>query len=206
MRANPPIMINDVRISRQATLAGAPTKLTIAEITDPETGEITYDLMSEKVKFDDGAKAIFLSQLADHGRLGTAARASGVTIGTVTRHIKKDTEFAELTIEALACYKDELIAHHQDLVFNGVIKKTFDRDGKVISETTEYPIQLIMMELRKHDEGYRDKKELAVNHRGGVMVAPAEMKSIADWEERFSPDLSIIEGKVTEVIDDKAKT
>lgn len=203
MRANPTIVINDVRVNRQATLAGAPTKLTIREIIDPETGEVTYDLMSEKVKFDDGAKAIFLSQIADHGRLGTAARASGVTVDTIHRHVKADPKFGALMGEALQVYRDDLVAHHQDLVFNGVVKKTFDRDGRVIAETIEYPIQLIAMELRKHDPDYRDKREVTNTFRGGVLIAPAEMKSVEDWENRFSPDSSVIEGEVTDVTDDK---
>ena len=91
-------------------------------------------------------------------------------------------------------YRDKLIAHHQELVFNGTKKESFDRNGKLISTETIYPIRLIELELKKHDDGYRDKREVQMNVTGGVLIAPADVKSIDDWEKRFSGE--IIEGEV----------
>lgn len=199
MKSNPNIRLNDIKLNRQATLAGAPTKLTIAEIIDDETGEITYNLMSSKLKMDDEAKAIVLSELAAHGRLGTAGRAAGVTVYTVQKTVKNDPEFGKLVGEALECYKDELLAHHQDLVFNGQVKKTYDREGRLMSSETVYPIRLIEMELKKHDAGYRDKREVGISVRGGVLVAPSTVESVDDWEKKFGKPTEVIEGEVIDV-------
>jgi hypothetical protein len=182
---NPEVHLPDMK--RRASLAGAPTKLSVVEVEDPETGEITYKLVSSIHKFDQEAKNIVISELANHGRIGTAARAAGVTIKTVKVHVKKDVEFAEMIMEATEVYKDKLINHHQKLVFDGTKKEHYDRNGKLVSTETVYPIPLIQMELRKHDEGYRDKREVSLDVRGGVLVAPSETKSIDDWEAKFGP-------------------
>lgn len=82
-------------------------------------------------------------------------------------------------------YKDKLIGHHQNLVFNGTVKESYDRNGGLVSKETIYPIRLIELELKKHDRAYREKQEIAINHTGGVLVAPAETVSVDDWEKRF---------------------
>ena len=56
----------------------------------------------------------------------------------------------------------------------------------MIARTTEYPIRLIELELKKHDEGYRDKREVKMEHSGGVLIAPSETPSIEDWESKFN--------------------
>lgn len=147
---------------------------------------------------DDEAKERFVAEYRQHGRMGDSARAAGVTNKTVREHMAKDEDFAEACLEAEEEYRSRLVAHQQDLVFNGTVKKTFDRQGNVVSEEQIYPIPLIQMELRKHDEGYRDKKEVGITHKGGVLVAPAEMASIEDWESKYA-DGETIEGSAEEV-------
>ena len=112
-----------------------------------------------------------------------------------------DPEFGELIEEAITSYRDDLLAHHQDLVFNGIPKKHYDNRGNLVSETVDYPIRLIELELKKHDEGYRDKKEVGITHRGGVLVAPAEVESVEDWEAKFGG--KVIEGELADVADGK---
>lgn len=136
-------------------------------------------------KFDDEAKDRFLREFMKWGRMGDAARAAGVTPQTVNEHMRKDTDFAEAMLLAESYYKDRLISHHQNLVFHGQTKRTFDRNGNIVSEEQVFPIRLIELELKKHDQGYRDKQEVAVNHTGGVLLAPAEMPTIEDWKKRF---------------------
>lgn len=185
-KANPysEVADRDDGISRVPTLAGAPTKLVVREIRDDD-GNVTYKLESFKGKFGDEEKATVVEQLAIHGRLGTAARAAGVTAGTVRRHVKQDKEFGEAVAEAIECYKDQLISHHQDLVFNGEVKEHYDREGNLVSRERRYPVRLIELELKKHDPGYRDKQQVEHTHKGGVMVAPAQVTDIDDWEKRF---------------------
>jgi hypothetical protein len=163
-----------------------PTRnMVMEEFVDSE-GVTRYKLVPQTSKFTDETKAIILAEVAEHGRLGTACRKAGVTMASARKYVTKDPEFGLLFAEALEAYKDRLITHHQDLVFNGTTKVNYDRNGGIVSEEKVYPIRLIELELKKHDEGYRDKKEMNVNVRGGVLVAPAEM-SMEDWEKNFSP-------------------
>jgi len=153
---------------------------------DPETGEWrTYVKMSRR-KMTDEVKARFLDEYRKWGRMGESAAAAGVSKQTIRKALEDDEDFAEAVMACEEEYKDKLIAHHQNLVFNGTEKVGYDRNGQVISRETIYPIRLIELELKKNDKGYREKIEQEVTHKGGVLVAPAEMKTIDDWESRFS--------------------
>lgn len=141
---------------------------------------------------------VFLEELAKHGRAGDAARAAGVATRSVRQLRDRDAEFDEACIAASQAYTDRLVAHHQELVFEGQNKVTYDRQGNVVSEEKVYPIRLIELELKKHDEGYRDKREVDMKVSGGVLVAPPEVSTIDDWEEKFSADKTI-DGEAQEV-------
>lgn len=156
------------------------------DIQDPETGEWRTVIRMSRIKFDEEAKGRFLNEFRKWGRMGESAAAAGVSPQTVRKAMEDDEDFAEAMLLCEHEYKDKLIGHHQDLLFNGTEKTSYDRNGGIVSTETVYPIRLIELELKKHDAGYRDKQEIAVNHSGGVLVAPAEMTSIDDWEKRFS--------------------
>lgn len=151
------------------------------------------------LKFDEVKRGIFLRELAHHGRKTTACIAAGVSITTASYAIKNDPEFNEATAHALLAYQDRLIAHHQDLLFNGIPKYRYDNKGNLIEESRDYPIRLIELELKKHDEGYRDKRDVNMNVSGGVLVAPADT-SAADWEKKWSPP---VEGEFEEATTEK---
>lgn len=161
------------------------SKPIVVEYQD-EDGNWRMRIKMSRIKFDDKQKEIFLDEYRKWGRMGEAAAAAGVSTQTVRKHLADDEDFAEAMMVAENEYKDKLIAHHQNLVFNGQEKTTYDRNGNIVSTETVYPVRLIELELKKHDPGYRDKQEVAVTHSGGVLVAPAEMGSIDDWEKRFS--------------------
>jgi len=188
--------LQDPGTNRQATLAGAPTRLMVVEIKDDDGNVTGHKLVSDTHKFGIEEKQIVIRQLADHGRIGAAARAAGVTIKTVKRHVKDDSNFAECVTEALEVYKDRLLAHHQKLVFEGEEKRSYDREGNLISIETRYPVRLIELELKKHDPGYRDKQEISHEHRGGVMVVPDGVKDADDWEKRFGKKSDIVDAEV----------
>lgn len=170
---------------RMRSLISRGSKPVRVDYFDEISGSWRSEIKMSQTKFDDKAKEVFLIELAKWGRMGEAAAAAGVTSGTVRRHMKEDQEFAEAMMVQEEEYKEKLIGHHQDLLFNGVEKSIYDKTGAVISTERVYPIKLIEMELKKHDEGYREKRELKVDVTGGVLVAPAEMETIGDWEERF---------------------
>ena len=181
-------------------IARAPNRnMTITEYVDSE-GVTRYKLLPTAAKLDDALKEAICAELADHGRLGTACRKNNISMTTVRKHITKDPDFGRMVMEATEAYKDRLITHHQNLVFEGTTKINYDRNGNIVSEEKVYPVRLIELELKKHDEGYRDKKEVNMNVKGGVLVAPSEM-SMDEWEKRFSsPELGeIVDGEAEEV-------
>lgn len=198
---------NNVR-QRPKSLLARGSKPVVVKEWDEELGDWRRRIKMERIKFGDREKGQFLETYRKWGRMGEAAASAGVSTQCVRAHMDKDEDFAEALLMAEEEYREKLIGHHQDLVFNGTIKKSYDRNGNLVSEETVYPIRLIELELKKHDKGYREKQELAVNHSGGVLVAPADMGSIEDWEKKFSsmknvtPDdedgITQIEGSVTE--------
>lgn len=179
---------------RKETRRGS--QVTVVDFFDEEEGTWRSEIRMRREMFDDLAKDRFLREFMKWGRMGEAARAAGVTPQTVNEHMKKDHEFAEAMLFAESYYKDKLISHHQNLVFEGQTKKTYDRNGNLVSEEQIFPIRLIELELKKHDPAYRDKQEVAVSHTGGVLLAPAEMGSIDDWKKRFA-EMKTIDGEVT---------
>ena len=187
-----------VRTPPRSLLARGSRAIRITE-QDPETGEWRSFIRMSRVKFDDEAKAVFLNEYRKWGRMGESAAAAGVSKQTVRKAMEDDEDFAEAMMACEDEYKDKLIAHHQDLVFNGTTRESFDRNGQLVSREQIFPVRLIELELKKHDKGYREKIEQEITHKGGVLVAPAEMKTIDDWESRFSkaknvtPGLPIVE-------------
>ena len=162
------------------------SKVVVSDIKDPETGEWRRTIRMSRKKFDDQMKAVFLDEFRKWGRMGESCATAGISPQTVRHEMEIDQDFAEAMLACEEEYRDKLIGHHQDLVFNGTQKTIYDRNGGKVSEETVYPIRLIEIELKKHDAGYRDKQEVAVTHSGGVLVAPAEMATIDDWEKRFA--------------------
>lgn len=176
---------NNVR-QRPRNLLARGSKPILIEEFNPDTGEWRRRIKMSRKLLDDAGKARFLTEYRKWGRMGDAAAAVPCSTQVVRKEIANDEDFAEAVLMAEEDYRDKLIGHHQDLIFNGTIKKSYDRNGNLVSEETIYPIRLIELELKKHDSGYREKQEVAVNHSGGVLVAPAEMGSIDDWEKKFS--------------------
>ena len=148
-------------------------------------------------KFDEVSRGIFLREMADHGRKSTAAMAAGVSVTTANWAIKNDIEFNEAVAHCQLIYRDRVIAHHQDLLFNGIEKTRYDNKGAIVEITRDYPIRLIELELKHVDDGYRDKREIHMNVTGGVLVAPIGV-SIEDWEKEYG---KTVEGKFTEAKD-----
>lgn len=193
-----------VKTKPRSLLARGSRAIRITE-QDPETGEWRSFIRMSRVKFDDEAKARFLDEYRKWGRMGESAAAAGVSKQTVRKALEDDEDFAEAVMACEEEYKDKLIAHHQDLVFNGTTRESYDRNGQLVSREQIFPVRLIELELKKHDKGYREKIEQEITHKGGVLVAPAEMKTIDDWESRFAKAKDVspsqIAGEPTQIVD-----
>lgn len=163
----------------------------LVDVQDKVTGEWRQKIRMVRIKFDDEKKAMFLDEFRKWGRMGEAAGVASVSPQCVRKAMEDDEEFAQAVLIAEEAYKDKLIRHHQSLVFNGTVKETYDRNGGVVSRETIYPQRLIELELKANDERYRDKVETKVTIQRGVMVAPAEVESVDDWEKRFAKAIDV---------------
>lgn len=156
---------------------------------DPILGEWRNSVRFGRQPITDEQKGAFLLEYMKWGRMAEAAAAAGVSQNRIKKLAAEDEDFAEAVLLAEAAYRDRLLQHHQNLLFNGTEKISYDRNGNIVSKEQIYPIRLIELELKKHDPGYRDKQEIEMKHSGGVLVAPAEMASIEDWEKKFTQNL-----------------
>lgn len=163
-------------------------------------------LQTARIKFDDDQKAVYLDELAAHGLKGRAAKASGVTRQTVANHMKNDLEFMEQQEEAMQEYRDMISAEIRRRGHDGyleaiyqkgsrVLEPVLDEDGHVMmkhnkdgvpmpmytpASVRKFSDPLITLEARRVEPAYREKQTVDLNHKGGVLVAPADMPP-ADW-------------------------
>lgn len=171
-------------VNREKRFRRRPSTTYIEEYVD-NAGNVKKRIRLTKGGFCDEKKRIFLSIYSRTNRMKESASLAGVSMGTVREHIKTDTDFGEAVLEAEQSYRDHVVAHIQDLCFNGVERKTYDRNGNLVSEEIQYPVKLIEMEAKRVEPGYRDKQQVDVNHTGGVLVAPSSLGSIEEWEQKF---------------------
>ena len=126
---------------------------------------------------------------------------------TILNHLENDPDFAELYEQAIDEYRDKVVDHHTDLLFDGEITKKFDKDGHCIEEKHSYPIRLIELELKRVDASYRDKQTIDLNNVGaGVLVAPPELtpeqwikQQEAANENKKPPEVDKLPGKKEDV-------
>ena len=138
-------------------------------------------LRSRKAKFDEQGKQIYLAHLAKTNRKTESAEKAEVAPSTVSRHKASDPEFAERVKIAEAAYIDDFVGHHHNLARNGTPRRKYDRAGNMIEEWTEWPIPLILVELKKIDAGYRERQSIDLNQTSaGVLLAPVSMTP-EDW-------------------------
>lgn len=149
----------------------------------------TRQVSTSRLKFDDEMKVLYLAAIAEHGRKSDAAKIVGISQGCARQHLEIDPDFSKGMEDALACYRDRLVAHHQNLIFNGEVTKRYDgKTGKKTEESVKYPIPLILAELKKVDPEYRDKQTIDLNHQnGGVLVVPPE-QDMDTWLEEIKEE------------------
>ena len=132
-------------------------------------------LQAARLKFDDAAKERYLLVLAQTGFKTRAALAVGVSCQTVATHAENDPDFAEAMQGALDQYHARFMEHWDTLVYEGMDEPIIggkDRD-EVIATKKVYPINLIAMEARRVEPGFKERSEIDLKGGGGVLVVPA---------------------------------
>lgn len=161
----------------------------LARKTSPVVDQTKWrrKLQEARIKFDDIAKETFLNAFAETGLKKRSADAAGVCLLTVIRHQKNDPDFAEAYDEAVAAYRDKFVGKAiNELAFKG-IKRERLKDNEVVETWREYPIPLILAELKRIDQGFRDKQDVNIGIGGGVLVVSGPMTPeewVADQEKK----------------------
>lgn len=150
-------------------------------------------LQQAKIKFDDEAKEVYLTTLADCGLKGEAARMAGVCQATVGNHLENDEEFAEAVKEAIEEYSDKISATVRRRGSEGILEPVYQKGARVIDyllnedgsvakdpETGEpvlvpatirkFSDRMLELEAKRVNPGYRDKTQVDMDVTGGVLL------------------------------------
>jgi hypothetical protein len=136
------------------------------------------------IQFDDLNKLLFLKEIAKTGQFMAATQSCGVSSSTVRKHLKDDPEFNEAYMDARETYKDIVISVAQKLALEGIDEPMIggrNRD-EVVAYKKVYATNILAMEMKRVDPGYKDKSQVDLNVRSGVLLLP-EGKSMEDWEK-----------------------
>ena len=144
--------------------------------------------------FTESKKAVFLAAFAQFGRISHAADAADISTPTVIRARRADPEFEAAVQIAQIRYNDRV----KEAVYEGgvigiyepIIGREYNSDGKpikdkVVAYRRNLLPQLTILEAKRTDPEYRDKQQIDMNIRGGILEVPATL-SAEEWEKRFS--------------------
>lgn len=134
----------------------------------------------------------YLEQLAKTGRKADSARAAGVSLQTVRNHMKNDPTLSDEVEDALEFYKDTLRKEIHRRGVEGVEEPVFYQ-GAECGAVRKYSDRMLELEAKRHMPEYRDKQQLDVNHKGGVLVVPTTAEpdeSVDKWSERVNSTVS----------------
>lgn len=137
-------------------------------------------VQTSKLKFDDRQKGIYLNVLKKTGMKNKAAAAAGVHVATVLTHKNDDPEFSDACDDALGYYRDHIVHHAYVVAVKGVKEPIFggkDKDEHV-GDKIVYATNILAMEMRRVEPGYKEKIEHEGLAAGGVMLVPETAKDV----------------------------
>ncbi len=123
----------------------------------------------------------FLEALKRCGVYTASAASVGVSYHTILRHRRDRPEFQELCDEALGRNYAEALDIARKLAIKGLVKETYDKNGKVISSKTDYSERILIKILTKHDPAAWSDK-VAIDQK-----VSAEIRSVRIKVEDMTP-------------------
>lgn len=149
----------------------------------------------KRVKITDELKEAYCDRLAVHGKKMIAAVEVGLHYTTIRNHAKMDPSFQEDIDTALTTRSQSITNRLEEDALEGHVKLTYDKEtGALVAEEIKLETPLRMALLKRHDPEYRDKSEVDVNVRGGVLVVPGRLTA-ESWEALFSPKVDATQGE-----------
>ena len=149
--------------------------------------EVREKAKNRATKFTDDRKAVFLRHFSMTERFYNSCHAAGISGETVRRHLKSDPDFMAAFEEARERYRDMVYAARNKALFEGYAEPIVggkDKD-EVVAIKQNFPFQVLLKELQRVDPAYRDKAELDLNMKGGVLVVPGRARSMEEWSARL---------------------
>lgn len=141
------------------------------------------------IKFNDEAKARFLTVYAETGRLTYAAECCMICGMTAREHLKNDPAFAAAFDEAKLMYGDRLQQEIHRRGVEGWEEPVINfRENKIVDTIRKFSDRLLELNAKRFVPEYRDKLEVDANiHQSGVLVVSSpDGINVEDWANKFN--------------------
>lgn len=136
----------------------------------------------------DWAPAYFAALEVCRGQKTKAAKAADITPRSVQRRRLNDHAFATAENERMQFVKDVVEDEITRRAIDGVVRKRYDRNGKLISEEIEYSDTLILRLAERLETGtWRQKQQ--IEHGGEIGYATRAERKKALAEARLAEGL-----------------
>lgn len=148
--------------------------------------------------FDEAAQERAINFCRDHGRyVKLMAKAAGVSKAVMTHYLNHDESFKERIDEVLEERSIALENEARRRAIEGVTRRKYDKDGKLLEEEQVYSDRLMERLLEADIEKFKPKSNpFGQAVQGGVLliplVAPEKARSAEDLAKRLE-DLSVIQ-------------
>lgn len=136
------------------------------------------------VLFTDDRKQKFLDHYRLTGLYYMSAGVAGVSGQTVRHHIQNDKEFGAAAEQAMQDWLDEAELKIMSRAIDGVEEPVIggkNRD-EIVAHVKRYSDGLASQLLRAKRPEYREKQQIDMNVKGGVLVVPQKPATAEEWE------------------------
>lgn len=137
-------------------------------------------------KFDRDARDRFLRNYAATGLVFVSCQAAGVSEETVRAYTRDNLEgFADEYAEAKGLYRDSLEMEIHRRAILGVEEPIIggkDRD-EIVTYVQRYSDRLLEFHAKRHIAEYREKAQIDLNVKSGVIALQVPSASMEEWEE-----------------------
>lgn len=178
-------------------------------LTDPSLEPSIIPNRKQYTYWSPESSSKVVAFVRQHGRhLNLMAKVAGVSYQTLNHYLKTDEDFKVAVEEAMELRAMELEDEARRRAIKGNVKKTYDRDGQLISKERVYSDKLMERLLEADNPKFkRDNPFKTGGAVGGVLLIPIVPKtdpsrsidSLTDRLERLSENQRVIEENEGEI-------
>jgi len=138
------------------------------------------------------ALPVFLSVIAETGRIMDACKSAGITWAEMDLARKQNRKLSDAFDEAMEIYKDTLRAEVHRRGVKGVERPIYYKGQRIDQgESIEYSDRLLELLVKRHCPEFREK--VSVDHAvtGGVLVLGGTIETIEDWSKKHGGTIDV---------------